>query len=192
MDKEKDRNPKNRFMRICFWLFFLVFAAGFFLSTVSDILDRGTDPDTLFESEETDDKGYPCADLELLSAETRNLSGTEEWKNGTLQATVPELQDVTLASGYQLYQFDVKIHNKGNDQSDYDGSVYIVSDENDVITCFAPYVEGDKTDDTRILPPGREAVVTVYAQVKEGTKKVYAKTYNTRNSKARKMPIEME
>lgn len=155
---------------------------------ISIIRDRDKDND-----KDTDpEPSYPYDDLKLLSVDKTNLSMLQEWMDGILANTIPELQDVVVEDGYQLYQFDVHLRNEGNDSSRYDGSVYIWSDDGNVIQVIPDYDPKSEEKDTRILPPGREAVVTIYAMVEDGTPRVYAKTYNTKNLKPASIIVEME
>lgn len=95
---------------------------------------------------------------------------------------VPDYKGRTAGEGYQMYRFDLTVNNQGSrvEQLAYisfylssdDGEVYMQYDDTD--TSSSAHVE-----DTRILPVGRDATVTIYAEVSEETTSVEISNYNT-------------
>ena len=199
---KQSKPKKSPASRIFLLIFILYLCSGFVLPIARAVLHRINLPDIWTEKseekgdEESKEKGsvpdYPYCDLVIRSVEKKDLTGTKEWQDGTLSRTIPELKDLVLEDGYHLYQFDVVVFNEGTDQADYDNSIYVGTDKGVAVQCFHRYVKGDKEKDTRILPPGREAVVTVYAIVKNGTPHVYVKTFSTRSINPAKVYVEME
>lgn len=129
--------------------------------------------------------------LELNSVDVTNLSETDEWKNGSLQASIPELKEVELKPGYQVYRFDVEVNNTGSRDLRYDGSVFLGTDEGDALQATYSPAEGSREKDTRFIPIGREAMVTVYGQVSDETNTVYLKTYATDEGTSRTIDVDL-
>lgn len=192
----KESKPKKKGIPRIFILIIMVYFVSSLMPAFVALLQDFRLPEIEIEEDigagQDDEPDYPYVDLELLSAVGKNLSKTQEWQDGTLSNTIPELKDLVIQDGYQLYQFDVEVLNKGNDNCRYDGSVYVTSEERDVIQLTVVYQEGNDEKDTRILPPGRKTVVTLYGLVQDGTADIYAKTYTTKHFKPVSINVEME
>ena len=95
---------------------------------------------------------------------------------------VPDYKGRTAGDGYQMYRFDLTVNNQGShvEQLAYisfylsgnDGEVYMQYDDTD--SASSAHVE-----DTRILPVGRDATVSIYAEISDGTTSVEISNYNT-------------
>ena len=137
------------------------------------------------------EKELPFAQIELLSAEVTDLTDTEEWKNGTLKETVPDLKKTEITDGFRLYQFDVKVYNKGTKSSRCDGQVFLTSKQGDADQQHHRFEPDSQEMDTCIIPPKREAIITIYGLVRTGTGEVYLRTYNTTSAPDSMLKVEM-
>lgn len=129
--------------------------------------------------------------LELLSAEATDLTDTKEWQDGTLKATIPELEKTEIENGNRLYRFDVEVYNVGTDSSDCDRQVFVGSHQGIVTQQNKEWNQEDKTKDTRIIPPKRQGTIAVYALVSPGITELYLRTYNTNSAPDSKLIITL-
>lgn len=81
-------------------------------------------------------------------------------------------------AGYQMYRFDVTVNNKGTREEQKDYILYISSGDGYVFEQRQGELSSDITD-TRIVPRGRTAVITFYAQVSDDSSTVEFITYCT-------------
>jgi len=133
----------------------------------------------------------PYKNLELLDARAFNLSDTEEWKSGELKKTVPELQNMELQSDCQVFRFEVHVKNTGTRDARYDGSVYLGNGDGFTWQAEEKRDDSGETKDTRIIPSGREATVTIYGQVSNDSSNVLLKTYDTKDYKPESIEVQL-
>lgn len=95
---------------------------------------------------------------------------------------VPDYKGRTAGDGYQMYRLDLTVNNQGShvEQLAYT-SFYVSGNDGDV---YMQYDDADTTssahvEDTRILPVGRDATVSIYAEISDGTTSVEISNYNT-------------
>jgi hypothetical protein len=143
------------------------------------------------EEQEQVNNNVPFSQLELISAEVTDLTATKEWQDGTLKATVPDLESTEIQEGNRLYRFDVTVYNKGTKASDCEREIFIDSHQGIVSQQNKEWNKEDKTKDTRIIPPKRQGIITVYALVSIGTPEVYLRTYNTNTAPDSKIIVTM-
>lgn len=91
---------------------------------------------------------------------------------------IPDYGGITPDAGYQMYRFDVTVNNKGTKEEQKDFALYISSGDGYVFEQRNDEISSDITD-TRIIPRGRTAVITFYAQVSEDSSTVEFTTYCT-------------
>lgn len=133
----------------------------------------------------------PFSQLELLSAEVTDLTDTKEWQDGTLKANTPDLEKTEIEDGNRLYRFDVTVYNIGTKATDCEREIFAGSHQGTVSQQNKEWNKEDKTKDTRIIPPKRQGIITVYATVSTGTPEVYLRTYNTNNAPDSKLIVTM-
>lgn len=95
---------------------------------------------------------------------------------------VPDYKGRTAGDGYQMYRFDLTVNNQGShaEQLAYT-SFYLSSDDGEV---YMQYDDSDSAssahvEDTRILPVGRDATISIYAEISDGITSVEISNYNT-------------
>lgn len=123
----------------------------------------------------------------LLSAwdSFRGGQDTDVYSNleiaGVSAQIVPEYAGVTADEGYQMYRFDVTVNNKGTREEQVDYALYVNSGDGYVFEqTSGAYTDLERNvTDTRIIPRGRTAVITLYAQVSDDSTTVEFNTYCT-------------
>lgn len=91
---------------------------------------------------------------------------------------IPDYEGITPDAGYQMYRFDVTVNNKGTREEQKEYALYISSGDGYVFEQRNEELSSETTD-TRIIPRGRTAVITFYAQVSEDSSTVEFITYCT-------------
>lgn len=96
---------------------------------------------------------------------------------------VPEAYGETAQEGYQMYRFDIQIKNNGTRVENVDQiCIYLNSVDGDAREVEKTYDENDTTEDTRVLPPGREGVVSIYGYVSDESTEVELSNYQVKNA----------
>lgn len=85
----------------------------------------------------------------------------------------------TTEEGYQMYRFDLVVENLGTYEEKLSNQLYYVSSgDGYAATDYEDIMQKGKQD-TRILPPGRSGVITVYGEVSDDSTTVELETYQT-------------
>lgn len=199
-DKKKNEQKKSGW-RI-FFLIILVYSFFSFLPSVGSLIqgafyhlpgvlrEFGTGG-TGEEEKQVNNSKEPYSQLVLLFADVRDLTDTKEWQDGTLKAIIPELAKTEIEDGNRLYRFDVTVYNRGTKASDCDREIFVDSHQGIVSQQNKEWNKEDKTKDTRIIPPKRQGIITIYAVVSNGTPEVYLRTYNMNSAPDSKLIVAM-
>ncbi len=158
MEKEKKRN-----LPVVKYIIIIIVLANVLISVVPTLIDSAGD---LFGESETES----YSDLRIINVSSQ---------------VVPDFQGRTAGDGYQMYRFDLTVDNQGSQPEKVEySSFYLNSSDGEV------YMQYENTDsasaadkeDTRILPVGRYATVTLYAEISNGTTSIEISNYNTPDS----------
>jgi len=185
MSNQNNEKKKKKSSKIFLFIVIFYFLASFLPTFFGVMRSKITQTINISGSDS------PYKNLELLDARAINLSDTEEWKNGELKKTVPELQNMELQSYCQVFKFEVHVKNTGTRDARYDGSVYLGSGDGFVWQAEEIRDDSGQTKDTRIIPSGREATVTLYGQVSNDSSNVLLKTYDTKNYKPESIEVQL-
>lgn len=104
---------------------------------------------------------------------------------------VSDYEGITPDDGYQMYRFDVTVNNKGTREEQKDYVLYISSGDGYVFEQKKEELSSEVTD-TRIIPRGRTAVITFYAQVSEDSSTVEFITYCTPDNEEKVLEYVLE
>lgn len=99
---------------------------------------------------------------------------------------VPEYKGQKASEGNQIYRFDVVVDNLGTQKEHLEYTmVHVAFGDGTASTIYED--EEKNGQDTRILPPGRRGVVSVYAEVSNDSTWVELRTYLTPDGEERIM-----
>lgn len=103
---------------------------------------------------------------------------------------VPDYQGVTAAEGYTMYRFDVTVHNNGTQEEQVDYALYLGSGDGTAFQQSRDPAYSSGTD-SRIIPRGRSAVITLYGEVSNDSTTVEFQTYTTPDAETRTFTWEL-